>query len=459
MSSVGEQGSIVLSYARTDGAARASYPSRWLLEQVARIEGVPSIFGSDLPRLFGPGRPWLEYIASAYDGLRQCSTPLNVADLRVREVVSAHLARRDISGISLANRSDLVLGRALQAARARQSRQFTEFDGNLAAIAGKSPRIEYPFSAGHSASSATSLERWSICPYQYFLVKVLRVEATEHPEEEWTLSPLDKGTLVHAALEEFFRERLAQGRSRPDEPFTADNHARLDEIASALLVDLEAQGRTGHAVAWENARAALVRDLHLELEREDAWRVEEGMTPMLFERTFGDERDPETWPAVEVPLADGSVVRFRGAIDRVDVSPRRVLVIDYKSGGTWGYDGLEDDPVLAGRHLQLVLYARAARANVADADDVRAEFRFVSSRGKFERRQIRADARADERLAEVVQRAADGIRAGVFLPEPGEYDRGTFKNCRFCDYDRICSTTRDLAWQRKSPGVALETFR
>src|SRR5439155_2361592 len=135
---------------------------------------------------------------------------------------------------------------------------------------------------------------------------------------------------------------------------------------------------------WENARAALLRDLHLELDREEVWRVEEGLAPLLFERTFGNERDVESWPAVEMPLADGSVIRFRGAIDRVDVSPSRVLVIDYKSGGTWGYDGLSDDPVLAGRHLQLVLYARAARANVAETgSDIRAEFRFVSSKGKF----------------------------------------------------------------------------
>ncbi len=99
-----------------------------------------------------------------------------------------------------------------------------------------------------------------------------------------------------------------------------------------------------------------------------------------------------------------------------------------------------------------MLYARAARANVAETgSDVRAEFRFVSSKGKFERRQIVADDRADARLAEVVQHAADGIRAGAFLPMPGEFDRGTFKNCRFCEYDRICSTTRDEAWRRKSP--------
>ena len=113
------------------------------------------------------------------------------------------------------------------------------------------------------------------------------------------------------------------------------------------------------------------------------------------------------------------------------------------------------DPVLAGRHVQLALYARAARANAAaHATEVRAEYRFVSSKGKFERRQIVADERADERLLEVVQHAADGIRAGAFLPMPGAADRGSFINCRFCDYDRICSTARDEEWQRKAPNAA-----
>ncbi len=290
------------------------------------------------------------------------------------------------------------------------------------------------------------------------MVNVLRVEATERPEEEWTINPLDRGTLVHAVLEQFFRERFEAGRSSPEHLFTAADHARLEDIAQTLLLDLQVQGRTGHALAWENARAALVHDLHLELEREEAWRSEADApgTPSLFERTFGDSRDPETWAPVELDLGDGSIVRFRGAIDRVDISSDRVLVIDYKTGGTWGYDGLESDPVAPGRHLQLALYGRAARANVSaplTEAEVRAEYRFVSSKGRFERRQIAVDEWTDARLVEVVRHAADGIRSGVFLPMPGAWTRGYFQNCRFCDYDRVCSTTRDEAWSRKAPAL------
>jgi ATP-dependent helicase/nuclease subunit B len=446
---VGRIGAVCLSYARSDGAARASHASRWLLEIVARQAGLQRAFESDLDGLFA-SQPWLRRIASAYDGLQHSATPMHLADRRLCDVVAAHRRQAHIEGTPLAAREDLVLGRALRAGRARRSRDFTEFDGNLAALAADSNRVAYPFTSESTGSSATSLERWATCPFQYFLSKVLRVEATERPEEEWTITPLDKGSVVHEALEAFFRERLEQGRSRPDEPFGPGDHARLDEIASALLVDLEAQGRTGHAVAWDNARAALLRDLHFQLDREEEWRQADGLAPVRFEQTFGDARDPNTWPAVQVQLADGSVVRFRGAIDRVDVSSDRALVIDYKSGGTYGYEGLDVDPVLAGRHLQLALYALAVRDNVEQAPaEVRAEFRFVSSKGKFERRQILADETVHARLAEVVQHAANGIRAGAFLPRPGDHEWGGFKNCRFCDYDRVCSTTRDDAWQRK----------
>ena len=192
---------------------------------------------------------------------------------------------------------------------------------------------------------------------------------------------------------------------------------------------------------------------------------------MLFERTFGDARDPQTWPAAEVALDQhGNVLRFRGAIDRVDLSPdddplKRALVIDYKTGGAWGFDGLELDPVLAGSHLQLALYARALRAGLpgVQLDQVRAEFRLVSSKGRFQRFQIVVDSQTDARLDEVVR--SRGQRYSGAAPSclgPGERDRNTFKNCRFCEYDRICSTTRDEAAERKKPNtsfVPLERLR
>src|SRR5207249_172659 len=146
-----------------------------------------------------------------------------------------------------------------------------------------------------------------------------------------------------------------------------------------------------------------------------------------------------------------------GVIDRVDLSergagPRRALVIDYKTGSASSYAGLASDPLLAGRHIQLALYARALRAALkAEAEplEVQAEFRFVTSRAGFVRLAVTSDAALDARLERVVQTVADGISQGSFLPVPGDRDRSSFTNCTYCDFDRVCSTSRDEAWERK----------
>jgi len=110
------------------------------------------------------------------------------------------------------------------------------------------------------------------------------------------------------------------------------------------------------------------------------------------------------------------------------------------------------------------LYARALRGGMRGAglDNVRAEYRFVSSKGKFQRLQIVSNATTDAHLEEVVRHAANGIRTGAFLARPGLRERGSFQNCRFCEYDRVCSATRDEAWERKRSDasfVPLETLQ
>jgi hypothetical protein len=111
---------------------------------------------------------------------------------------------------------------------------------------------------------------------------------------------------------------------------------------------------------------------------------------------------------------------------------------------------------LGGQHVQLALYARALRRGLSGAEDlaeIRAEYRFVSSRGGFSRRGIVADERVEARLDQAVRRIATGIRGGLFLPVPGERVQNGFQNCRWCEFDRVCATTRDEDWQRKQGHV------
>ena len=60
--------------------------------------------------------------------------------------------------------------------QARESDQFTRFDGNLAGAPGL-PN----FADGTRMVSPTQLERYAICPHEYFVRRMLNVEPVEAP--------------------------------------------------------------------------------------------------------------------------------------------------------------------------------------------------------------------------------------------------------------------------------------
>ena len=76
----------------------------------------------------------------------------------------------------------------------------------------------------------------------------------------------------------------------------------------------------------------------------------------------------DSWPAAAFELDDGTVIRFRGVIDRVDVGEggAPVLVLDYKTGSAWSYRNLANDPIDRGQRLQLGVYSLAALGAIGD---------------------------------------------------------------------------------------------
>lgn len=409
--------------------------------------------------MLAAGRPWLLRVASVRDGaLRVADGELVAADLADRRLAAVAAWRRvhgDLAGHPLARRADLPLGAALRALDARRSRSFTQYDGNLAELAGASRLMARAFDQGRT--SATSIERWATCGFLYLLRDVPRVRATRRPEDEWTASALDRGSVVHHILERFYRALADEKRLRPGDSIGPADHDRLDDVAAQVFADLEADGRAGHLLAWENARAAILADLHELLERDQAWRDADGLVPIRFEQSFGRTDDPHSWPAVSLALADGRTVAFSGIVDRIDVdrATHRAMIIDYKTGGAAAYKDLEQDPVAGGRRIQLAVYTQAMRNAMRDRDgapdawQIEAQFRFVTARGGFQRIGVQDGPDIETRLGQVVQWAADGVGSGAFPSVPGVRDRGSFANCAYCDYDRVCHTVRDEAWKRK----------
>ena len=87
-------------------------------------------------------------------------------------------------------------------------------------------------------------------------------------------------------------------------------------------------------------------------------------------------------------------IRFRGVIDRIDVSPSddAALVLDYKTGGTGAYTNMNQDPVRRGTQLQLPVYGLAVRQLLGDQVEVKVAYWFVSQKEKFATRPKQTDA-------------------------------------------------------------------
>ena len=448
-------GSVILSYPRADpGGGREQYPSPWLLEAAERLKGEP-VTSDELTRL--SGEPWLTVVESVQHSLDLAGERggADVHDFDLAALNEWRKARPGVRGHFLA--SEEPLRGALRMEGERLSRHFTAWDGDVSSVASGSSRLSRQREGVHSP---TGLERWATCPYRYFLGDVLRVSALDAPGDELSISPIDKGSLVHEILERFMKESL--GRRDVPEPggaWGAESRSLMRSIAHEEFEKTEGQGKTGRRLLWRLASEEMVEDLERFLDEDEQWRSE-GWRTAIVEQRFGISGRGGL-DAAKLALPNGAEITFRGVIDRVDVSSdgTKAAVIDYKTGGKTAYRDMSKDPVDRGKRLQLPVYAAAIRSASGLPDRVGGFFWFVTSRGKFEK--VEADLDDEdlkERFESVVSVVSSGIADGVFPARPGDRGWRGWENCRYCDFDRVCPSNRLRIWNAKKRDGAMAEY-
>jgi len=414
----GSAGLVVLSRARADRRSGQPYePSPWWEEARdagARLLEVPSLTAA-MAR-----QPLCEEDVVA-DALDACT--------RAGGAVSEH-------PLVVGNKA---LSRGLACVTARTGAGLTPWEG----LVGRHPAL---YLEPGRALSPTALEQWALCPRRYLLSNVLGVAETERPEDMLELSALHLGSLVHEALEDFFKERAAAGAL--GEEWTPADVERLVAVLRRHAASAEAQGLTGKPVPWAHQRRRLEAALRGFLVTDRDRRAADRLVPLAFEIGFGlGQGDDEQGP-VEHALAERTL-RFRGRIDRIDANKDRsvVSVVDYKTGRAERYRPPEDDPMDGGRRLQLPVYALAAQEQFPGAT-VQASYWFLTDPAPPVR--VALDDKTMRRFDEVVGAIADGIEDGLFLANPGEEAFEGWENCRFCPFDRVCPSDRDEIYGRTS---------
>jgi ATP-dependent helicase/nuclease subunit B len=435
----------VLVYPRADlRGQRGRLPGRWLTQSASLLEG-RTLFSADLDGL--QARPWFTNVPSFETALAGVSGPASPQEYDLRGLLRWRRSGRRAIEHYLVTETR-ALGDGLSSDVERGSTSLTRWDGRLPAGAARIPSAD-------QAVSPTALQNWATCPFRYFLGQVLRIAETEKPEDTLTLSALERGNLLHQALETFIHD--APARTAPDQPWDGEDRSHLTEIGERLCDEAEAAGVAGKPLLWRLERERILRDLAGFLDADERLRAEHGVVPEAVELSFGVSG--AELPAVAATLPDGRPVAFRGRIDRVDRAPdgSRVLVLDYKSGSPAPYARLHIDPVQRGTSLQLPIYALAAQqryGRVAAA----AYYWFATERQSYDLKGYDVDESVLARFRDTLAVVIDGIEQGLFPARPGSRRTSGFENCLFCAYDRVCPRDRGRVWERKRLVAELRAY-
>ena len=231
--------------------------------------------------------------------------------------------------------------------------------------------------------SPTQLETYAKCPWSYFSARLLRIEKREEPDEE--LDPATRGTVLHDALARFFT-RAAERVGGPVLLRPPDLSWAQPLAAAALEEAITLAGEEtwlGHPALRDAKREELRRmlDGYLAFEAEYNEKLFNNRSPNSYLMRTAAAAHEQVFDEALLER-DGIRIRYRGAIDRVEVSvddriadQRFVAAVDYKSslGGVpaSGDESAWDDGVV----LQVPLYAHALAGLQAGARVARVQYR------------------------------------------------------------------------------------
>ncbi len=272
--------------------------------------------------------------------------------------------------------------------------------------------------------SASQLETYIACPFQFFCKYVLNLEPTERRDEigeDYT----ERGSRIHNILQQL-EEMKQQIRDQ--------SHEELARIAvgAELNVALADASEVDLGLA-EIERRRLIQTIERYVVQLQGYEndPQARAIPHLFEVEFGKEDSQR--PHLEIGRGQ-RMVRLQGKIDRIDLveSPegRGFRVIDYKSGA-----GPSTTDVSKARLLQLPLYAMAVERIILaeQALSLRDVGYWALRKDGYKPIAFQEWEAVQEALESYVAELVDRLRQGIFVVD------SQVDGCEsFCDYRAIC---------------------
>jgi hypothetical protein len=448
---------LYVSYSRIDVAVgRARVPSFYALEVQRALTGrVPSphALEQDAASAVGARLAW----PAPRDAAR-------AVDAEEHDLAMLDDALRAPAGQAAGRARYLLqlnasLARSLRARWARwKSEKWMPQDG-LVRLTDGTRDVLAASSLRSRAYSVSALQKFSACPYQFYLSAICRLEPREEIAPLERLDPATRGKLFHEVQAETMRALQRAGLL----PLTVGTEARarqiLEETFARVAEAMREELAPAIARVWQTEMDSMRVDLRVWLERSVA--IHEEWEPIAFELAFGLAPRPEFDPRSVTAEAAVGDFRLRGIVDLIERrrapgaraggaaagtgSRDELRVTDYKTGGNYTRWRMV---VAGGETLQPVLYPLAVES-VLGARVVEGRLFYCTRDGGFADRVVRMDDDARATGMRVLASVDEAIVRG-FLPAAPRPRAGARPGaCDICDFRPLCGPDEEKRSQRK----------
>ncbi len=284
--------------------------------------------------------------------------------------------------------------------------------------------------------SISYLESYGRCPYYFLLNNLLKVEEMEREFQDF--KPLDRGTINHEVLKEYyitFRRQmeehiLGKGEFNPDETY--------DFILTRVREKMKSIADNVDSPVWrlrvENNASIILDFIKSDLDR--LTKLKKKVLPYDFEVAFGRDED------FTLEIGDISVP-FTGVIDRIDkyVDEDKYILIDYKNS-TGGVRNLSS--IISGVSLQLPLYILSQKDKnvVAAMYGVLSTGEFKVALGSSEETHLiskrNSGALSSEEMKELIGIVKEHIKSYIDSILSGDFSINPKECSDYCIYKDIC---------------------
>lgn len=349
---------------------------------------------------------------------------------------------------------------AIAIENSRYTEQYFEYNGNIYSCLSEKGK-ENLTKKSNAVYSITQLENYAKCPFRYFIEYMLQI--TKIPELEEGLTALEKGSILHEILFEFYK-------ARRDNQEPVLSQCSEEEYQKALSEIFEIAQRKLSAIPQDDVLSFMEKELILGtkersgiiksfLENERNRKLE--VIPKYFEASFGgavggSKRGDNKFQIKEPIDIDG--YKLRGKVDRIDVGNNCFTIVDYKTGRS---DSSFID-VMNGLILQLPVYIYAVEKLLIQLEgrhltpaaatyyklDRNVDEKILLANEDFKDkgfillRKSKNIFANDSELKELIVKSIGFVKKYITQISEGKFplnsDDKIDKICRSCNYDKIC---------------------